>query len=683
MLLIDKGLSLMCGIVGFFDSLGRSKPELERITTDMASSLSHRGPDDAGVWIDENVGISLGHRRLSILDTSPAGHQPMMSECRRYVLVFNGEIYNHLELRRKLNSGCDAASSTKEWIGHSDTETLLGCFATWGIEETLSKTVGMFALALWDRENLILTIARDRVGEKPLYYGWTKGSTDTRETFIFGSELKALRAYPGFSNEISREALAQYMRFMFVPSPFSIYEGIHKLEPGTYLTLDLRNKKLLDSIESSKRISIYRWWQLKDVVDKGRKNPVKDEKIAAELLENCLSDAVRLQSLADVPVGAFLSGGIDSSTIVALMTQHTSMPVRTFTIGFEDNTFDESPFALAVASHLGTQHTKILVTAKDALEVIPLLPIMYDEPFADSSQIPTHLVSRAARQSVKVALSGDGGDELFGGYNRYFWGPRIWNKLSWMPYEVRKLLGRAIQIIPVTGWDTLGSAFNALRPTEKNISRIGDKAQKLAVRLSRVKGMDDLYLSLVSEWQDPANVVRGSSCFSIDSYQDFKSPIVGLDDVHRMMYRDTLSYLPDDILCKVDRASMSVGLETRAPFLDHRLIEVAWQMPLEMKVRRNTGKWILRQVLCKYVPEKLIDRPKSGFGLPLGEWLRGPLRHWAEDLLSENRLVDEGYFFALPIRQKWVEHLTGRRDHTASLWAVLMFQAWLEQASKK
>ena len=672
------------------------------LVTHMANAITHRGPDDFGAWADAQAGIALGHRRLSIVDLSPAGHQPMASRSGRFVMAFNGEIYNHMELRAELEGGEGIgagdrphpsplpggegveAGARARWRGHSDTETLLAGFEQWGIEATLAKTVGMFAIALWDVQERTLHLARDRFGEKPLYYGWA-GSGAGR-AFVFGSELKALRAFPGFANPVCRQALAQYMRFMVVPAPRSIYQGIYKLEPGCVLTITgappaeapaqpLRPPAVHGSL------SLRRWWSLADVVQAGAKNQLTDEVEAVQQLEQRLADAVRLQSLADVPLGAFLSGGVDSSAIVALMQQQATRPVKTFTVGFEEAGFDESPYARAVANHLGTDHTELFVTSAEALAVIAQLPAMYDEPFADSSQIPTHLVCRAARQHVTVVLSGDAGDELFGGYNRYFWGPRIWAKLAWLPYPVRQTLGAAITAMPVAGWDALSRPLNALRPDGDGVLRLGEKMNKLARSMHGVRNLDDLYWNLVSEWQDPASVVRAETGLPRSAaMHDFMVP-ENLDAVERMMYRDSMTYLPDDILCKVDRAAMATSLETRVPFLDHRVAELAWQLPLDMKIRGGQGKWALRQVLYKHVPRELIDRPKAGFGIPVGQWLRGPLRPWAEGLLAEKRLQQESYFYPAPIRQKWAEHLSGQRDHTASLWAVLMFQVWLESVS--
>ena len=675
----------MCGFAGFLSRQPSGQGGLEALATQMANAIQHRGPDDSGAWADAQAGIALGFRRLSIIELSPAGHQPMVSGSGRFVIAFNGEIYNHLEMRAELQDA-DAAAA---WRGHSDTETLLAGFEAWGVEATLKKTVGMFAIALWDAQTRTLHLARDRFGEKPLYYGWA-GSGAGR-AFVFGSELKALRAFPGFGNPVCRQALAQYMRFMYLPAPRSIYQGIYKLEPGCLLSIQgaapaaapaqpLRPPAVYDSL------SLSRWWSLADVVKAGAQNPITDEVAAVNALEQRLAEAVRLQSLADVPLGAFLSGGVDSSVIVALMQQQARKsgggPVKTFTVGFEEAGFDESPYARAVAQHLGTEHAELFVTAAEAQAVIAQLPAMYDEPFADSSQIPTHLVCRAARQHVTVALSGDAGDELFGGYNRYFWGPRIWNKLAVLPYAVRQALGAAITSVPVAGWDALSRPVNALLPGGKGIARAGDKAHKLGARLRGVRNLDDLYLSLVSEWQDLAQLVRGEGDGLVvepPSLLDDPAPAHGVEASQlRMMYRDSMTYLPDDILCKVDRAAMAVSLETRVPFLDHRVAELAWQLPLGMKIRGGQGKWALRQVLYRHVPRELIERPKAGFGIPVGQWLCGPLRNWVESLLDEKRLQAEGYFYPAPIRQKWAEHLAGQRDHTASLWAVLMFQAWLE-----
>jgi asparagine synthase (glutamine-hydrolysing) len=701
----------MCGFSGFLTTDTSVLTHAEPVATSMALAIKHRGPDDAGAWADKSAGIALGFRRLSILDLSSAGHQPMRSASGRFVMTFNGEIYNHIDLRDLL-SASKLGIPEQPWRGHSDSETLLACFDAWGLEETLKKTVGMFAIALWDIQTRTLHLARDRFGEKPLYYGWATTASIAASAFVFGSELKALRAFPGFANPVSREALALYMRFTYVPAPYSIYQNIFKLEPGCMLSINTdfstntstntnsafpQSGKLLEAAHWPTApstplrppavqggIRMHRWWSLASVVEDATQNQITSEKEALETLEQRLKDAVRVQSLADVPLGAFLSGGVDSSCIVAMMQAQASSPIKTFTVGFEEAGFDESPHALAVAEHLGTEHIALFVSAKQAQAVIADLPTIYDEPFADSSQIPTHLVCKAARQQVKVALSGDAGDELFGGYNRYFWGPRIWSRLVWLPHPARQALGAAIRAVPTASWDALSRPVNALLPASKNFARAGDRAHKLAARLGGVCNLDDLYNNLVSEWQDPAQVVKGWEGELLREPLNMLSdplPSTGADKHQlRMMYRDSMTYLPDDILCKVDRAAMATSLETRVPFLDHRVAELAWQLPLDMKIRNGQGKWALRQVLYKYVPKVLIDRPKAGFAIPIGKWLRGPLKDWAEELLDEKRLEVEGYFYSKPIRDKWVQHLSGRFDHTASLWAVLMFQSWLESS---
>lgn len=664
----------MCGITGVFgDTHGQS---IKDVVEAMAAVLVHRGPDDDGVWVDDKVNLGLGHRRLAILDLSTNGHQPMLSEDNRYALAFNGEIYNHLELRNELQKA-QVRVALQQWRGHSDTETLLACFSNWGVEKTLERTVGMFAIALWDRLEKKLYLARDRFGEKPLYYGWVNG------TFIFGSELKALRRFPGFANPIDRDVLALYMRFNYVPAPYSIFQNIFKLEPGCLLTVGTNATRHSPGSTptapmSDKDFILSRWWSLESIVTNGAQNQIRDEFEAIEMLESALKESIHLQSIADVPLGAFLSGGVDSSCIVALMQAHSDSPVKTFTIGFEEGGFNEAVYAKAVAQHLGTEHVELYMSSSDALSIIPDLPQLYDEPFADSSQIPTHLVCRQARSQMKVALSGDAGDELFGGYNRYFWAQKIWNKVSWLPQPIRSGLANAISLVSPSSWDILARPVNACLPPHRRFSLLGDKAHKLASRLRNVHDLDDLYFSLVSEWRDPANVVVGAQ--EPETLLNDRNQRPGrAEHEHRMMYWDAMTYLPDDILCKVDRAAMGISLETRVPFLDHRIAELAWRMPLNMKIRNGQGKWILRQVLYKYVPRDLIERPKAGFGVPVGEWLSGPLREWAESLLDESRLRKEGYFNPMPVRQKWAEHKAGMRNWTQSIWAVLMFQTWLER----
>lgn len=657
----------MCGLTGILTSSACPESRLRATIGAMTARLRHRGPDAEGIWIGDS--IALGHRRLSILDLSPAGAQPMRSACGRYIIAFNGEVYNHLELRRALEQKGEAPA----WQGRSDTETLLAAFARWGVAQSLSKASGMFALALWDRRDRRLFLARDRMGEKPLYWGWV------RDALVFGSELKAIAAHPSFEGTVSREAVAQYLRFGYVPAPRSIYAGIFKIEPGTMLeiTAEPPPTPRVSPLRPGERygsIAIEKYWSLTDVVEAGSKNPVSDENEAVTALDGVLRRAVGRQMISDVPLGAFLSGGIDSSTIVALLQAQSAQRVRTFTIGFDETGFDESPYATAVAGHLGTDHSSLRVTADDARAVIPHLPDMYDEPFADSSQIPTHLVCRAARAAVTVALSGDGGDELFGGYNRYFWASRVWGWLAWMPLPFRHGLGSGAQAVPVPAWDHLSTLLGRIGCTQ--ISRLGDKAHKLGRRLKSVKGFDELYLSLVSEWPLPCELIMGNCAEPLSVLDDELPPSTAGDPVSQMMVQDMRTYLADDILCKVDRAAMHVGLETRAPFLDTDVVTLAARLPLSMKIRGNQGKWILRRVLDSYVPRSLTERPKMGFGIPVGAWLRGPLRDWAEELLSPEKLEHGGLLGSALVRQTWSEHLSGRRDWTSRLWIILMLQAW-------
>ncbi|HLA90396.1 MAG TPA: asparagine synthase (glutamine-hydrolyzing) [Gemmatimonadaceae bacterium] len=652
----------MCGIVGV---LGTDRVSRDAVGA-MLEVLRHRGPDDGDVWQDEEVGISLGHRRLSILDLSAAGHQPMISHCQRYVISLNGEIYNHLELRQAL----ERAHGPLRWNGHSDTETFLACVSAWGVRQTLESSVGMFAVALWDRGDRRLHLARDRFGEKPLYYGWVGGG------FVFASELGALRKHPRFANPVDRDVVALYLQFGYVPAPYSIYRDVYKVEAGCILSISLADDRSPPAEapfapSRSGGFAVERYWSLADIVARGLDDPIGDERQAVEQLEATLSTAVRLQSVADVPLGAFLSGGIDSSTVVALMQAQARRPVRTFTIGFAEDGFNEAVHAKAVARHLGTEHTELYVTPELSRSVIPRLPDLYSEPFADASQIPTFLVAEMTRQHVTVALSGDAGDELFGGYNRYSWGRRIWSRLSWLPPGARGALGAVILRIPAPSWDALGTHL----PRVRRIARLGDKAHKLARRLMSVNSTDDLYRSLVTEWEPDSGVVRNSR--PLRTLLDDPTVVQGVREAeHRMMLRDAMTYLPDDILQKVDRAAMGVSLETRVPFLDHRVAELAWRIPLHLKIRDGQGKWVLRQVLHRHVPRELVERPKAGFGVPVGEWLRAPLRDWAEDLLSESRLAHCGLLEPAPVREKLRQHLAGTHDWTPRLWSALMLQAW-------
>lgn len=629
----------MCGIAGIWGAL----PDKAGVLARSCRQIAHRGPDSHGIWEDRRADLALAHVRLAILDLSPAGHQPMVSACERYVLVLNGEIYNHLTLRERLAQ----SSLAPQWRGHSDTETVLACLASLGVEATLQACVGMFAFALWDRATQRLTLARDRLGEKPLYYGYT-GSN-----LVFGSQLKAFMPVPGFGAELSREALTLLMRHNYIPAPWSIYDGIFKLPPGTWLSLgehDLRSCRLPEP---------QTYWSALAAADSAAASLLSfdSDAQAADALEAVLSDAVGGQMLADVGLGAFLSGGIDSSTIVALMQKQSSMPVRTFSIGFHEKRYNEAVHARAVAQHLGTDHTELYVTAQDALSIVPQLADMYDEPFADSSQIPTALVMRMARQHVTVALSGDGGDELFGGYSRYLRVRRWWAQFGRIPRVVRTPLGLMMSAsahLPGSG------AWRG-------------KVDKMGGML-RARTHGDFYRHFVSYWNQPADIVLGGH----QPPTPFSQQMSG-STLDAMMKLDAVTYLPDDILVKVDRAAMAVSLETRVPMLDHRVYEFAWRLPAQYKVRQGSGKWLLRQVLYRHVPQAMVDRPKRGFSVPLASWLRGPLASWADALLDEKRLREQGIFDPTQIVRKWHEHRSGHRDWGSHLWGVLMTQAWIDR----
>lgn len=643
----------MCGLVGIW-----SPHAGQRNLVAAVAALAHRGPDGRGLWADAEQGVALGHTRLAILDLTPAGQQPMHSACGRLVIVFNGEIYNHLDLRREL----ERAQAAPEWRGHSDTETLLAGFVAWGVEATLKRCVGMFALALWDRSERTLSLARDRFGEKPLYWGRVGGA------LAFASELKALRVLPGFDNPVDRDALAMFTRHGYVPGPRSIYQGIGKLPPGHWLTLKS------GEWEAPPRP----YWSMTQAIAAARRDPwvFNDDAEAVSALAAVLSEAVSVQMLADVPLGAFLSGGVDSSTIVALMQSLSGRPVKTFSIGFRETGYDEAPHAAAVARHLGTEHTELYVSPAEAQAVIPLLPTMYDEPFADSSQIPTHLVSRMARNHVTVALSGDAGDELFGGYQRYFLAARLWGRLSRVPRPLRRLAASGILGLRPAIWDRLALPLRPVLPRSWRQHPVGDKLHKGA-RLLDAADSRMLYQQLVSYWE-PARLMPGAGD-GVGAWAALSETAVpGLALQEQMMLADTMSYLPDDILVKVDRAAMACSLETRVPMLDHRVFEFAWRLPLHYQIRGGEGKWLLRQVLYRHVPRGLIERPKMGFGVPVDAWLRGPLRDWAEALLDARRLREEGFFDPTVVRQFWAQHQSGARNWSYHLWTVLMFQAWQE-----
>jgi len=650
----------MCGLVGFSRQSGI---DVERIALLMGQRIAHRGPNSVGVWYEYSAPVVLAHRRLSILDLSDAGHQPMLSACGRYVVAYNGEIYNHLRLREALA----AEGKVTSWRGHSDTETLLACVSAWGIEVTLKMLIGMFAIALWDKQEQSLILARDRVGEKPLYWGWA-GST-----LLFASELKALKEHPAFKSVVDRRALTLLLRHSYIPAPYSIYEGIEKLMPGHFVRIPLRA-----TVVEAKNAVSQAYWSMNAAVKQGQANPFNGSATdAVDALEKQLGDSIVGQLIADVPLGAFLSGGVDSSTIVALMQLRSTQPVRTFTIGFDETGYNEADHAAAVARHLKTDHTELYVRAQDALAIIPDLSSIYCEPFADSSQIPTFLVSRMARQHVTVALSGDGGDELFGGYNRYLAVRKIWEPLHRMPTPARRLLTRSLRGLSPARWDQLFDAVRPLLPKRLQLSMPGEKARKLADLLLLTHDYD-FYRQLTSHWANPESIIVGASepmTLAADPAAWLQSDTLE----HAMMAMDAQTYMTDDILVKVDRAAMANSLETRVPMLDHRVVELAWKMPLEYKIRDGQGKWLLRQVLYRHVPKELIERPKTGFGVPLDSWLRGPLRDWAEELLEESRLIKEGYFHPGPIRKTWEEHLSGKKNWQYRLWNVLMFQAWLAE----
>lgn len=659
----------MCGLVGFLQAPRQSVNDLTALLSHMTDAIVHRGPDDSGAWADAETGVALGHRRLSILDLSPQGHQPMTSPSGRYVIAFNGEIYNYRVLRKELECSPSPQLSSVvgekvvSWRGHSDTEVMLAAFERWGTEGALSRFNGMFAFALWDKCERVLHLARDRFGEKPLYYGWMG------DTFLFGSELKALKAHPAWRGEIDRSAVALYMRHTYIPAPYSIYRGICKLLPAHVLSIPLLNGRR----EASKSRA---YWSVKAIAEAGVQHQFSgNETDAIESLDGLLSDAVALRMEADVPLGAFLSGGIDSSAVVALMQMQSARPVKTFTIGFHEEGYNEAKHATAVAKHLNTEHTELYVTPTEAMAVISQLPEIYDEPFSDSSQIPTVLVSKMTRQHVTVALSGDGGDELFGGYNRYLWGRDIWRRIGWMPKSAKVAMARGLTALPPQGWDRILSAMDTILPRRMRASLPGDKLHKLAGVLA-CASPEIMYRGLVSFWEPESVVLEAPEPLTalMDPGQWADVP----DITQRMMFLDLISYLPDDILSKVDRASMAVGLEARVPLLDHRVAEFAWTLPMAMKIRNGRGKWLLRQVLYKYVPRQMIERPKMGFGVPIDMWLRGPLRKWAESLLAESRLQKEGFFRPRAIHEKLYEHFTGRRNWAYQLWCVLMFQAWLE-----
>lgn len=643
----------MCGLAGILSK----KPFLDgadALLKKLGKAIFSRGPDSSGTWVELNDGIGMVHRRLAIVDLTEAGHQPMSSVSGRYILAFNGEIYNHLELRAELEN-----ANPLHWKGHSDTETLLAGIEAWGLEDTLQRSVGMFAIALWDIESKRLFLARDRFGEKPLYYG-----NYEEDSMIFGSELKSFRAHPDFKPVIDRDSLASYLRYNYVPAPKSIYKDVYKVEPATIVEFDT----------SLNLVSKVCYWDAVEKIRESQRAQFDDSGTAITTLEIALQHAVKEQMLADVPLGAFLSGGVDSSLIVSLMTSQTEVPVKTFSIGFNEEQFNEAVFAAAVAKHLGTEHKELIVTADDALQVVDKIAAIYDEPFSDSSQIPTFLVSELASKHVTVCLSGDAGDEIFCGYNRYLMTKKVWKWLSKVPLFGRRWMAAVIKKVSIESWNKV----NCLLPASYRMSNLGDKLHK-AASVVDATNLHELYLKLTSIWQAPETVVLGASNSNIIEND---ARLEELDSITWMMATDTLTYMSGDILAKVDRAAMAVSLETRVPFLDHRVFELAWRIPLKHKVRGAKGKVPLREILYKYVPKKLIERPKTGFGIPVAEWLRGGLRSWAEQLIDKDRLKDEGFFDSEVISKMWKEHQDGTRNWHYQLWAILMFQNWYEKNHK-
>ncbi|WP_313089518.1 asparagine synthase (glutamine-hydrolyzing) [Pseudomonas sp.] len=641
----------MCGIAGV---VGWKLDQQSAVAVGkMVDALIHRGPDDGAVWSDADSGVSLGHRRLSILELSIHGSQPMVSDNERFVIVFNGEIYNFIELRQKLIE----AGSARVWRGHSDTEVLLAAVEAWGVQMTLENLVGMFAFAVWDKVTQTITLARDRMGEKPLYYGIVGNR------FVFSSELKAIKAAFGGDLRIDRRALAKFVRYGYVPAPESIYEGIKKLKPAHYLSIDS-----FSCVQAP-----VSYWSLPQASALREEMSQATNKEVVDVVGERLSAAVKSQMISDVSLGAFLSGGVDSSLIVSLMQSQSTSSINTYTIGFNEPEFDEAPYAKAIAKHLGTNHTEFYLGADDAVLIIPNLPEIYDEPFADSSQLPTILVSRMTKQHVSVALSGDGGDELFAGYPRYQITAGLWARIEKLPLPARQIMAYSLRSLSPKGWDNLCSILPGTVRAKVNGRRIYRMSELLASET-----LAQMYTGLMSQWQPTDNVVLG-----IDHHnQDVVSWESADDYIEEMRRWDVSQYLPDDLLVKVDRGAMSASLETRAPLLDHRVAELAFSLSSDQLIKNGVGKWPLRELLKRYVPTSFFDRPKAGFSIPLAQWLRGPLREWAEDLLAEERIRREGYFDCQKIRSAWLQHQNGTYDRSLHLWNILMFQSWLDKNSR-
>ena len=645
----------MCGVAGFLmDSESSSSMNFDLITKKMTDSIKHRGPNDSGCWNNPSDGIALGHRRLSILDLSDAGHQPMESSNGRYVIAFNGEIYNHLQIRSDIEKNNENLS----WKGHSDTETILNAFETFGIQKSLEKFVGMFAFSLWDKKNKILTLARDRLGEKPMYYGWQ--NTIKGRVFLFGSELKALKSFPNIDLKIDRGSLSLFLKHAYIPNPSSIYENIFSLEPGQVLQVSLLKKEP----------KTFHYWDASEIIKKGSTEGYKGTpNEAVKDLKNLLRHTIKSQMISDVPLGAFLSGGIDSSSIVSIMQEQSDMPVKTFTIGFNEKGFDEAKYAKSIADHLGTDHTELYINANDAMKVIPDMHSIYCEPFADSTQIPNFIVSRLANNDVTVALSGDGGDELFGGYSRYNHIEGIWKKINYFPISTRNLISKILQFpLPEK---SIYSKYKS--KTLTNLS----KRIISGTNLIHSETIHQLYTHIITQIPFPEEVVHEG--YLKETKLDYLKPdFGGISNIEKMMATDTINYLPDDILTKVDRAAMRTSLETRVPFLDHNIVEFAWRLPISYKVKEGESKWPLHQILKDFLPESLTKREKMGFSVPIHEWIRGPLKEWCEELLNKDRLKSEGFFDEEIVCNKWNEHLYGKVNNITFLWPILMFQSWLE-----
>lgn len=661
----------MCGIAGFLSTENEFFLKSLKNLDNIKDVLYHRGPDDNGIWHNNKELVAFAHTRLSIQDLSSAGHQPMKSSSGRYLMVYNGEIYNHLDLRKKLKYSDKQTS----WKGNSDTETLLNSFDNWGIEKTLNLCSGMFSIAVWDIKTKELTLIRDRFGEKPLYFGLVNNN------FIFGSELKVFKKISSFDNEISRDSLNLFLRFAYVPAPRSIYQNIYKLLPGAMLKITKNHlEKIINTKGNSyEKFQINKWWHAKEVFNLQSTKIYFNEDKAIKDTEEVLTNSIKSQLISDVPVGTFLSGGIDSSIVSTLMQKSLSTKIKTFTIGFENKYYDESIYAKKIANYLGTEHNELILSQNETLDIIPTLHKVYDEPFADSSQIPTILISQFAKEKITVALTGDGGDELFGGYNRYILAKNLWKNISIFPFPLRKVFAQSLDLLPVEFLNKFNFIFNII--SKSKVSFFGDKVSKFSHKMKFVKNLDDLFLSLLSTYQNPNSLVLNSNDNSMQIF-NYKDNLKCTDYESFMMFVDSQTYLSDDILCKVDRAAMSVSLETRVPFLDKNVIEHAWKLPTNMKIRNKEGKWILKQILNKYIPRKYTERPKMGFGIPLGDWLRDKLKDWSETLLEENKLKDQGYFNHVEVKKLWNEHQSKKRDWSGVLWPILIFQSWLDENSK-